>query len=651
MLSCRSLTTSSRYLRNSTLYRCTNHQRLLPIVPRRLLSFTRNEPPKPSPVKPKSVLIRLLPPAIQPDEKSSSSLRRIYQLALTEKKTLGMAIGLLLVSSSVSMSVPFTIGRLIDYFTSPNPELFFGLTPTLAAASLVGIFTIGGLANFGRSLLMRLSGLRIIARLRKDTYASALKQEVNFIENSEGDVLSRLSVDTNIVGESVTGNLSDGLRAVVSGTVGVGLMFYLSPTLTALMLAIVPPISLGAFVYGRYLKRLSKKTQETLGKMSDTAQESISALRTVQASNAEKHALTLFSKDVDSVFSLQRKEAFATATFYGTTGLSGNITILALLGYGGTLVSRGVISVGDLTSLLLYSAYVGGSMSQLSSFFTTLMKGVGAGTRIFDLIAREPVIAPSKGIAIEPRSIGTIKFEGIRFAYPKRREVQVLDGFDLEVKPGESVALVGRSGSGKSSAQALLLRFYDPDTGKITFNGQDIKEFTPFSWRANIGLVPQDPVLFTGTIAENIAYDRPDATRAEIEEAARLANCEFIWDLPEKFETKIGRNSLSGGQRQRVAIARALLKKASILCLDEASAALDGASEHKVNDAIGKILQSQNTSCIIVAHRLSTIQRAEKVAVLDEGRIVEIGTYKELASREGSKFREVMGAQIAAIEY
>ncbi|KAG8804989.1 ATP-binding cassette permease mdl1, partial [Serendipita sp. 400] len=209
----------------------------------------------------------------------------------------------------------------------------------------------------------------------------------------------------------------------------------------------------------------------------------------------------------------------------------------------------------------------------------------------------------------------------------------------------------GRSGSGKSSAQALLLRFYDPDTGKITFNGQDIKEFTPFSWRANIGLVPQDPVLFTGTIAENIAYDRPDATRAEIEEAARLANCEFIWDLPEKFETKIGRNSLSGGQRQRVAIARALLKKASILCLDEASAALDGASEHKVNDAIGKILQSQNTSCIIVAHRLSTIQRAEKVAVLDEGRIVEIGTYKELASREGSKFREVMGAQIAAIEY
>ncbi|CAG7850726.1 ATP-dependent permease MDL1, mitochondrial AltName: Full=ABC transporter mdl1; Flags: Precursor [Serendipita indica DSM 11827] len=549
------------------------------------------------------------------------------------------------------MSVPFTIGRLIDYFTSPNPDLFLGLTPTMAAASLVGVFTLGACANFGRSLLMRLSGLRIIARLRKDTYASALRQEVNFIENSEGDVLSRLSVDTNIVGESVTGNLSDGLRAVVTGTVGVGLMFYLSPTLTALMLAIVPPISLGAVLYGRYLKRLSKRTQEALGKMSDTAQESISALRTVQASNAEKHALKLFAKDVDSVLGLQRKEAFATATFYGSTGLAGNVTILALLGYGGTLVSRGVISVGDLSSLLLYSAYVGGSMGQLSSFFTTLMKGVGAGTRIFDLLEREPVIAPSKGTVLEGRAVGTIKFEGVRFAYPKRRDVQVLDGFDLEIKPGESVALVGKSGSGKSSVQALLLRFYDPDLGQIKFNGTDIRDYTPASWRSQIGLVPQDPVLFSGTIAENIAYDRPDASQAEIEEAARLANCEFVWDFPEKFETKINKNSLSGGQRQRVAIARALLKHASILCLDEASAALDGASEHKVNDAIAKILQSRTVSCLIVAHRLSTIQRAEKVAVLDEGRIVEIGTYKELASREGSKFREVMGAQIAAVEY
>ncbi|PVF93544.1 putative ATP-binding cassette transporter [Serendipita vermifera] len=548
------------------------------------------------------------------------------------------------------MSVPFTIGRLIDYFTSPNPELFFGLSPTLAAASLVGIFTIGGLANFGRSLLMRMSGLRIIARLRRDTYASALRQEVNYIENSEGDVLSRLSVDTNIVGESVTGNLSDGLRATVTATVGVGLMFYLSPTLTALMLAIVPPISLGAVLYGRYLKRLSKRTQEALGKMSDTAQESISALRTVQAANAEGHALKLFSKDVDSVLSLQKKEALATATFYGSTGLAGNITILALLGYGGTLVSKGFISVGDLTSLLLYSAYVGGSMGQLSSFFTTLMKGVGAGTRIFDLIARDPEIKPG-GKSLAPGSEGAVKFEGIRFAYPKRREVQVLNGFDLEIKPGESVALVGKSGSGKSSAQALLLRFYDPDIGRITFNGEDIRGFTTPSWRSLIGLVPQDPILFSGTIAENIAYDRPEATFVEIEEAARMANCEFIWELPEKFETKINKNSLSGGQRQRVAIARALLKNAPILCLDEASAALDGASEHKVNDAIAKILQSRHISCLIVAHRLSTIQRAQKVAVLDQGRIVEVGTYKELAGREGSKFREVMGAQIAAVEY
>jgi len=311
------------------------------------------------------------------------------------------------------------------------------------------------------------------------------------------------------------------------------------------------------------------------------------------------------------------------------------------------LVSRGEISVGDLTSLLLYTAYVGSALGMLSSFFSSLMKAVGASTRIFDLFSREPVIRTDTGIPV-PKKSGQIRFEDVSFHYPSRKNVDVLNGFNLTLKEGGSTAIVGKSGSGKSSVHNLLLRFYDPVRGKITLDGQDIREFNLASWRSRIGIVPQDPVLFSGTIASNIAYGTPEVSRADIEHAARQANCEFIWDMPNGFDTQIGRLSLSGGQRQRIAIARALLKKPAFLCLDEATSALDAASEHKVNDAIDKILQARHTTSLIVAHRLSTIARAERVVVLEGGKIVEEGAYRDLASRKGSRFRALMAAQLEA---
>ncbi|TFY57456.1 hypothetical protein EVJ58_g7010 [Rhodofomes roseus] len=519
------------------------------------------------------------------------------------------------------------------------------------------MFTVGAAANAGRAMLMRISGQRIVARLRENMYGAALQQEVEYVERGEGDVLSRLSVDSNVVGDSLTQNLSDGLRSIIMSSAGLGAMFYISPKLTFLMLAIVPPISLGVVFYGRYLKRLSTRTQEALGEMTKVAQESLSALRTVQSYNAVPQEQQKFHEKVGDVLALARKEAIASGIFFGSTGWSGNVTLLGLLGYGGTMVSQGQISVGDLTSLLLYTVYIILRMpiSLLSTPYpnmkleqTSIMRGVGAGERIFELLDRHPAIPPYSGLAMDPARRGPVRFEGVSFQYPSRPGVEILKNLDLEVKVGESVALVGRSGSGKSSINALLLRYYDPVKGKVTFDGQDIREFNPASWRSIIGVVPQDPVLFTGTIASNIAYGNEEATQEQIEAAAREANCEFIWGMPKGFDTEIGRLSLSGGQRQRLAIARALLKKPAILALDEATSSLDATSEHRVNDAIDKILRSRQTTCLIVAHRLSTIARAEKIVVLEDGHVVEAGTYRQLVNREGSRFRALMAAQLNA---
>lgn len=471
-------------------------------------------------------------------------------------------------------------------------------------------------------------------------------------------------------------------------------MVIISFKLTMVMLAVVPPVSIGAVIYGRYLRKLSNQTQEALGEMSKTAEEKLNAFKTVTVFNAQPLEGILFQKKVDSVFQLARKEAIASGVFYGGSGLTGNLTMLCLLGYGeswwmrfclqgfffeaaswvsfsfiffhsvpcifvglmahhtystagGHLVSRGEITVGDLTSLLIYTGYVGGSVSGLTGFWTGLMKGVGAGSRVFELLDRKSAIPLGVGRTLEPNRNGVIRLEHVSFTYPSRKEVEVLNDVSLEIPVGTSVAIVGPSGSGKSSIQALLCRFYDPNEGVVLFDGEDIRDFTPESWRSRIGVVSQDPTLFSGSVHENIAYGMPEATREQVEQAARMANCDFIWSLPRKFDTQIGKASLSGGQKQRIAIARALVRKPSILLLDEATSALDSASEHAVNSAIDAIIHEQQITVILIAHRLSTIARAEDLLVLEGGRITERGKYRDLSRQPGSRFTELMAAQLA----
>ncbi|KAF8693882.1 ABC transporter, partial [Rhizoctonia solani] len=379
---------------------------------------------------------KLVPAPLRADANQAANLRQLFSLAKPEKRTLFTAFGLLLISSSVTMSVPLTFGKLIDFFSNgAHPDMLpISVTPATAGVALLALFTVGAVANAGRVVLMRSASARIVARLRKATYASALRQDVEFLERSAGpgDVVSRLNADAYIVGDSLTGNLSDGVRAIVTASIGLSLMFYLSPMLTALMLAIVPPVSLGAFAYGRYLKKLSNRTQEGLGDMTKVASEALSAVRTVQAFTAAPREEIRFASKVNHVQDLAIKEARAAALFFGATGWSGNVVVLGLLAYGGSLVSRGQISVGDLTSLLMYTAYVGGSLSMLSSFFSSLMKGLGASERVFQLLQRVPQIRGDSGTKFDiSRDYGNIEFKNVSFAYPSRPGAEILRGFSM----------------------------------------------------------------------------------------------------------------------------------------------------------------------------------------------------------------------------
>lgn len=325
----------------------------------------------------------------------------------------------------------------------------------------------------------------------------------------------------------------------------------------------------------------------------------------------------------------------------------GNMTILILLYVGGGLVQSGGITLGELTSFLMYTVYAGSSLFGLSNFYSEIMKGVGAASRLFELQDREPKISPTKGEPVKSAR-GPIRFENVTFSYPTRPAVSIFKDLDFEIPQGSNVAIVGPSGGGKSTIASLLLRFYNPVSGRILINGKDITQMNAKALRRKIGIVSQEPVLFSGTIAENIAYGVPGATKADIVAAARQANCQFISDFPSGLETNVGPRGaqLSGGQKQRIAIARALIKNPDILILDEATSALDAESETLVNSALAALLRGNNTT-ISIAHRLSTIKRSDTIIVLgNDGRVAEIGSYQDLSTRPDGAFTRLMEWQM-----
>ncbi|KAF7253604.1 ATP-binding cassette sub-family B member 10, mitochondrial [Varanus komodoensis] len=571
-------------------------------------------------------------------------------LAYPERWRLTAAVGFLTISSVITMSAPFFLGKVIDViYTNSTGDFADNLTNLCAL--LTGIFLCGAVANAIRVYLMQTAGQRIVKRLRATMFSSLMKQEIAFFDKtSTGELINRLSSDTVLLGRSVTENLSDGLRAGAQASVAVGMMFFVSPSLATFVLSVVPPLAFVAVIYGRYLRKLTRKTQDSLAQATQLAEERIGNLRTVRAFGQELNEMKKYRDKVDYVLHLAKKEAIARAGFFGTTGLSGNLIVLSVLYKGGLLMGSAHMTIGELSSFLMYAFWVGVSIGGLSSFYSELMKGLGAGGRLWELIDRKPELPFNEGTVLNQEAFkGALQFRNIQFAYPARPEAFIFQDFTLHIPAGSVMALVGPSGSGKSTVISLLLRLYDPISGSITVDGVDIRQLNPLWFRSKIGTVSQEPILFSCSIAENIAYGAEDpsaVTTEEIERVAEIANASsFIQNFPKGFDTLVGEKGvlLSGGQKQRIAIARALLRNPKILLLDEATSALDAENEYLVQKALDRLMEGRTV--LIIAHRLSTIQNANSVAVLDQGRIIECGKYETLLADPNGLFSKLMKKQ------
>jgi len=571
-------------------------------------------------------------------------LRQLAALLREEAPALAGGTLLLLVGSALSLVYPQGIRHIVDgAVAGQDPRVV-----TRIAWLLVGLAVVQGLAVAGRHLLFSLAGERGVRRVRERLYANLLAQEVAFFDGSRtGELISRLGTDAASLQGLLASQFSMALRHVITAVGGIVLLFVTSPKLTLVMLAVVPAVAIGAVVYGRKVRALARRYQDALAEASHVAEESLSSIRTVRSFVAEPAERARYERAIADSYAAARKRAYAGATFMGGASAGVFASIAAVLGYGGVLVARGDLTAGALTAFLVYTLLIAMSLGQLADLWAEVMRGIGAADKIFQLVQRAPAMPLTGGVRPE-RCEGRLSLEGLRFAYPTRPDVEVLRGIDLEIAPGEVVALVGPSGSGKSTIGALLGRLYDPTGGTFRLDGRDLRELDPAWLRGRIGVVPQEPILFSTTVEENVRYGRPGAARDEVVRACEAAHAHaFVSAFPDGYATLVGERGqqLSGGQRQRLAIARAVLKDPRILLLDEATSALDAESEALVKDALARLMVGRTT--LIIAHRLSTVASADRVLVVEDGRIVEAGRHAELVAR-GGLYRRLVERQLRA---
>ena len=565
----------------------------------------------------------------RPKSRSLKPLRALWPYIARYKGTLVLALGALLIASAAMLVLPIAFRDVIDKGMAVRDrdtvDLYFGAF--LGAAAVFGIFAAL------RFYLVTWLGERVVADLRSDIYERVIRMDPTFFEVTRtGEVLSRLTTDTTLVQALAGVNLSITLRSVIQLVGALTLLVATSPSLAGLILLLIPFVLVPLIAVGRKLRSLSRESQDRIADTSGLAGETLNAIQTVQAFTLETLHAERFSSAVELSFgaALRRLRARAVLTALGTMTVFGGITFV--LWQGAHRVLANEMTGGELSQFLIYAVYVAISAASLSEMWGEVQRAAGAMERLVELRNAMPVIvAPTHPIEFPIPPRGDIRFEEVSFRYPSRPDALALDGFSLHVAPGENIAFVGPSGAGKSTTFQLLLRFYDPASGRIVIDGVDISKAVPEDIRRRIGLVPQETVLFGTTARENIRYGRPDASDADIEAAARAAGADaFLRQLPQGYETFLGERGtrLSGGQRQRIAIARALLKDPPILLLDEATSSLDAESERYVQEALERLMQGRTT--IIVAHRLATILKADRIVGMDHGRIVAIVTHAQL---------------------
>ncbi len=582
-------------------------------------------------------------------------LGRLIGLARPEWRNLGIAMCMLAIGSAGSLIFPQAIKGIIDGALSGTAAP--GLIDRYALFMLL-VFVVQGAAGALRYALVTISGERVVARLRKQLFEHLLEQEVAFFdERRTGDLASTLVADTGVLQSAVSVNVSMLLRngAMVVG--GLGMLFWTSARLTLVMLTVVPAIAIGAVAYGRRVRKLSREVQDAVGEGGSIAEESLSNVRTVRAFAAEATERLRYEQAVERGFSLAKRRTRLSGAFMGVATTAGFGAVALVFWYGGHLVLEGRLSAGELTSFLIYTLTVAFSLAALADLWSDFMRAAGVSERVFEILDRSSRI-PLLGGRELAAVVGKVELVDVGFAYPSRPTAPVLAGLDLVVEPGQVVALVGHSGAGKSTIAALLTRLYDPTAGRVLLDGVDLRELDPSWLRRQVGIVSQEPVLFSSSIADNIRFGKQGASDQEIEAAARAANAhEFIAAFPEGYATKVGERGvqLSGGQKQRVAIARAMLKDPSVLILDEATSALDAESEHAVREALDRLRNrrandghTQHRTTLVIAHRLSTIADADRVVVLEGGRVVQEGTHQRLMREEGLYKRLIERQFVAA---
>ena len=574
----------------------------------------------------------------------STSWGRLLGLARPEAGILSIATIALLLGSSLSLVGPQGVRILTDAVNQPNGREILKTT----VFEMMGLFVMVGLFGFLRSWLYTLAGERVVARLRRDLYSRIIAQEIGFFDAQRtGELLNRLSADTNVIQSGVTVNISMALRFFVQALGSVSILLWTSWKLTLVMLAVVPFVAIGAMLFARRVRALSKTTQDALAQASEVADETLGNIRTVRSFAREQFEVDRYDGKVNTAFEMGRRLALTYGTFQGAMGFAGFGAVALVLWYGGNEVIDGTLSLGDLNSFMLYTIVLGFSLGALSGLYGDFNRALGASTRVFELMDREPVGeaasptgAATNGAATHgdrlPALQGRMVLSDVQFAYPTRSDTPVMRNMNLVLEPGKVLALVGPSGSGKSTVAALLARFYDPQSGSVTLDGVDLRSLDPKWLREQVGAVSQEPVLFACSIAENIRYGRQDASDADLIAAAKAANAHsFIEGFPEGYQTLVGERGvrLSGGQKQRLAIARAILKDPKILVLDEATSALDAESEHLVQEALERLMVGRTV--LIIAHRLSTVRDADTVAVVDKGCVVEAGKHADLVAQDG----------------
>ena len=555
---------------------------------------------------------------------------RLFQYIRPYRIEFSFGLFFLLLSTAASLIFPALMGNLVD---SASDKLVNNINQI--AIALLGLFALQSIFSYFRIVLFVNVTEKTLAVIRQETYAHLIKLPMNFFSKRRvGELNSRIASDISLLQETFTTDLAEFLRQVLIIIGGIVFLSLTSVKLTLFMLAIIPAMMLAAVFFGRYIKRFSKQVQEKVAESNTIIEETLQGISNVKAFTNEFFEIGRYTKKTNEVMQIAKKGgryrgAFASFIIFCLFG-----SIVAVIWYGVLMINSNELSIGELFTFILYSVFIGASVGGMADIYAKLQKAIGATEHLMDILEeeKEEIHSTFSADAVN----GHIKFHNLSFAYPSRPDVQVLNNLNFEVQQGHNIALVGPSGAGKTTLASILFGFYKIEDGQISIDGKNIEEYDLHFLRKQIAIVPQDIILFGGSIKENIAYGKLDASEQEIEEAAKKANAlNFINDFPEKMETLVGERGiqLSGGQRQRIAIARALLKNPSILILDEATSALDSESEKLVQEAMDVLMKGRTS--IVIAHRLSTIKNADCILVLENGQIIEQGTHQELQKNEG----------------